>query len=83
MKPLLSRTGEEIRKGDRVLLQGDPGEIDLVLDSENNPEAWPAEKYGRGILISEPKAFGLLFLNEADIATYEDLDFAYRSHDPR
>jgi hypothetical protein len=40
-----------------------------------------AEKHGRGIMISEPKAFGLLFLNEGDIATYEDLEFVSRSHD--
>jgi hypothetical protein len=81
MKPLLYRTGEEIRKGDRVLLHGDACEIDLVLTGENNPEAWPVEKYGRGIMISEPNAFGHLFLAETDIATYEDLEFASRSRD--
>ena len=61
VKPLLYRTGEEIRKGDRVLLHRETGEIDLVLDGENNPEAWPAEKYGRGIMISEPKPLGICF----------------------
>jgi hypothetical protein len=81
MKPLLYRNGEEIRKDDRVLLHGEAGEIDLVLDGENNSEAWPAEKYGRGVMISEPKTFGHLFLTEADIAAYEDLEFVSRSHD--
>jgi hypothetical protein len=80
-KPLLYLTGEEIRKSDRVLLHGDPGEIDLVLDGENNLEAWPAEKYGRGILVAEPKTFGYLFLTEADIGDYEDLEFVSRSPD--
>jgi hypothetical protein len=83
MKPLLYRTGEEIKEGDRVLLHGEAGEIDLVLDGGNNPEAWPARKYGPGIMISEPKAFGILFLAEGDIATYEDLEFVSRSHNSR
>jgi hypothetical protein len=66
-KPMLYLTGEEIKKGDRVLLHGEAGEIDLVvggknLDGENNPEAWPEAKDGRGIMISEPKIFGYLFL---------------------
>ena len=78
-KPLLYSTGEEIRKGDCVLLHSEAGEIDLVLDGETNTEAWPAEKHGRGIMISEPKVFGHLFLSEADIAGYEDLEFVSRS----
>jgi hypothetical protein len=80
-KPLLYLTSEEIRKGDRVLLHGDPGEIDLVLDGENNPEAWPAEKYGRCIMVAEPKTFGYLLLTEADIGDYEDLEFVSRFPD--
>jgi hypothetical protein len=78
-KPLLYSTGEEIRKGDFVLLHGEAGKIDIVLDGESNPEAWPPQKYGRGIMISEPKVFGYLFLTEADIAGYEDLEFVSRS----
>ena len=85
---MLYLTGEEIKKGDRVLLHGEAGEIDLVvggknLDGENNPEAWPAAKDGRGIMISEPKIFGYLFLKEADIGDYEDLEFISRAPDSR
>jgi hypothetical protein len=64
-KPLLYLTGEEIRKGDRVLLHGDAANLDFVLDGESNPEGWLAETYGRGIMISEPKIFVHLFLPEA------------------
>jgi hypothetical protein len=71
-------TGEEIQKGDRVLLHGEPGEVELVLDGENNPEDWPAAQYGRGIMIREPKVFGRLFLTEKDLADYEDLTFVSR-----
>jgi hypothetical protein len=78
-KPLLYSNGEEIRKGDCVRLQGEAGEIDLVLDGETNPEAWPAQEYGRGIMISERKVFGHLFLAEADIAVSGDLVFVSRS----
>lgn len=78
-KPLLYLTGWEIRKGDRVLLHGEVGEVDFVLDGENNPKAWPAAKYGRGVIISEPKSFGHLFLTEADIGDYEALEFVSRS----
>jgi hypothetical protein len=80
-KPLLYFTGEEIRRGDRVLLHGEAAEIDFVLDGENNPEAWPAEEYGRGIMISEPKTFGYLLLGEAHIGSYEELEFVSRSPD--
>jgi len=80
---MLYPTGEEIKKGDRVLLHGEAGEIDLVQDGENNPEAWPEAKDGRGIMISEPKIFGYLFLKEADIGDYEDLEFISRVPDSR
>jgi hypothetical protein len=71
-------TGEQIRKGDCVLLHGEAGKIDFVLDGENNPEEWPAEKYTRGVMISEPKIFGYLLLTEANIVN-EDLEFISRS----
>jgi hypothetical protein len=30
--PLYYQTGEEIRKGDKILLDGRPGEIEFVVD---------------------------------------------------
>ena len=78
-RPLVYPSGSEIRKGDRVLLHGEPGEVEFVLDGENNPEDWPAQDYGRGVMIVEPKVFGRLFLREADIGEYQDLVFVARS----
>jgi len=77
--PLRYRSGDEIRKGDRVLLHGEPGEIEFVLDGKTNPAAWLAQEHGRGIMIAEPKVFGYLFLTETDIGDYEDLEFVSRS----
>ena len=77
--PLIYQSGSEIRKGDRVLLHGDAGEVEFVLDGENNPEDWPVEQFGRGIMIAAPKSFGSLFLAEAELADNEDLKFVSRA----
>jgi len=71
-------TGEEIRKGDRVLFHGEPGEIELVADPAiTNPETdWYVQEYGRGVMILEPKNFGRAFLPEPQTA--EDLEFVAR-----
>ncbi|HXQ28991.1 MAG TPA: hypothetical protein VN848_06945 [Gemmatimonadales bacterium] len=80
--PLVYRSGDDIRTGDRVLLHGEPGHVELVLDGEHNPRDWPAKEYGRGIMIAEPKVFGRLFLAERDLEDYEDLEFVSRSTSP-
>jgi hypothetical protein len=36
--PFFYSSGEEIRKGDRVLLHGEPGEIELVADPAESAE---------------------------------------------
>jgi hypothetical protein len=74
--------GREIEVGDIVLLHNDPAEIVLVLDGKTNPQDWPAQVYGRGVLIAEPKVFGHLFLTEDDLRSYEDLTFVSRSSKP-
>jgi hypothetical protein len=71
---LVFQSGEEIRKGDLVLLHKEPAEIELVLDGDHNPADWPAHEHGRGIMIVEPKVFGRLFLTERQLADYGDLD---------
>jgi hypothetical protein len=81
--PLVYQSGEEIRQGDRVLLHDELGEVEFVLDGENNPDDWPAHRYGRGIMIVDPKIFGWLFVPEEDIGSYEDLIFVSRSVHPR
>jgi hypothetical protein len=77
--PLVYQSGDEIKQGDRVLLQDEPGEIELVLDGRTNPADWPAREYGSGILIVEPKVFGRLFIAAPQIENYEDLVFVSRA----
>jgi hypothetical protein len=71
-------TGEEIRKGDRVLFHGEPGEIELVADPgvANRDTDWYVQEYGGGVMILEPKNFGRAFLLEPQTA--EDLEFVAR-----
>jgi len=55
-------TGEEIRKGDRVLISGQAGEIEFVVDPVvAAPDTqWYLEAHGAGVMISEPKNLRLV-----------------------
>jgi hypothetical protein len=77
--PFTYQSGQEIRKGDRVIFHGEPGEIEFVADPEvSDPETdWYAQEYGGGVMILEPKQFGRCFLAKTDTA--EDLEFVSRS----
>jgi hypothetical protein len=72
-------TGETIRKGDCVRFHGEPGRVEFVADSSiDDPETtWYVKKYGGGVMIAEPKAFGRVFLPEP--STTEDLIFVGRA----
>jgi len=75
------RSGEEIRKGDRVLLHGNPAEIEVVACDANDPDpavAWFVKEFGGGVLVRDPKVFGRLFIDADDLAEYEDLEFVSR-----
>jgi hypothetical protein len=76
--PLVYQSGEEIQNRDRVLLHDAPGEVEFVLDGDTNPDEWPAQNYGRGIMIAEPRTFGRLFVPEEHIGN-EDLIFVSRA----
>ena len=75
-------TGEEIKKGDRVMFHGDPGEIELVADPIlADPETdWYVQEYGGGVMVRElkPSHFGRVFLREPQ--TTEDLKFVARKN---
>ena len=74
--PFFYSSGEEIRKGDRVLLHGEPGEIELVADPAENPDDWFVKNQGGGIMVLELKVFGRLFIPEPE--TDEHLTFVSR-----
>jgi len=72
------KSGEEIKKGDRVLFHGEPGQIEFVVEELSGDPAmdWYVNEFGGGVMVREPQVFGLCFLNEPDGA--EDLEFVSR-----
>jgi hypothetical protein len=77
--PLKCQSGEEIMKGDRVLYGGDPGVIKLVADPLiHDPDTrWYVEKFGGGVMISELKIMGSVFVDAPD--SDDDLQFVSRA----
>ncbi len=73
------QSGEEIRKGDKVLFHGEPGEIDFIVEALSGDTAmdWYVKEYGPGVMVVEPKA-GRTFLTETEDA--EDLVLVSRSN---
>jgi hypothetical protein len=64
--PLKYISGEEIRKGDRVLFHGEPGQIEFVVDGfVGNPRIdWHMREHGAGVMVHEPKYFGSAYVRE-------------------
>jgi hypothetical protein len=79
--PFTYQSGEEIKKGDRVLFHGEPGEIEFVADALIGDPAMDGyvEEHGGGVMVIEPKCFGRAFLTETQTA--EDLVFVSRAED--
>ena len=75
--PLYYQSGEEIRKGDKILLCKLPGEIEFVADPlvADPATSWYIETCGTGVMIREPVVLGLVFTGETD----EDLKFVARA----
>jgi hypothetical protein len=75
------RSGEEIKKGDRVLFHGNPGEVELVAcdPSDPDPEAsWHMKEHGGGVMIVDPIVSGRTLIPADQLAEYEDLEFVSR-----
>jgi len=62
------QTGEEVLKGDRVLLHGDSGVIEFVVDPDNtNPDLdWYVQEYGGGVMISQLNHLGSVFVSKPE-----------------
>ena len=78
--PFFYQSGQEIRPRDRVLIHGDPGEIEFIADPAENPNDWYVKEYGGGIMVLELKVFGRIFVTEPE--TDEQLTFLSRQSDP-
>ncbi len=76
------RSGEEIKKGDRVLFHGNPAEVELVACDANDPEAaWYMKEYGGGVMVSDPIVSGRTLIPKDQLDEYEDLEFVSRATD--
>lgn len=71
------KLGEEVRKGDRVLFHGEPGEVEFIVDAfiSDPTMDWYMKEYGPGVMVAEPKA-GRTFVSDTEAA--EDLQFVSR-----
>lgn len=72
------QSGIEVMKGDHVLLNGDHGEVEFVSDPVA-PDArtkWYVEEYGGGIMISELKHLGSVFVSNPE--EDDELEFVSR-----
>ena len=73
------QTGEEIRKGDRILFHREPGVIELVATELGDPEIdWYVKEYGGGVMIRE-RVMGRTFIPGDQIEETEDLEFVSRA----
>jgi hypothetical protein len=63
------QSGEEIRKGDKVLFHGEPGKIDFIVEALSGDAAmdWYVKEYGPGAMVVESKAGGT-FVRLAEIS---------------
>jgi hypothetical protein len=72
-------TGEDMRRGDRILFNGNPAEIKFVASDPNDPTArWYVEEFGGGILILDPMRSGRTFIHADSLGDYEHLEFVSR-----
>lgn len=75
------RSGEEIRRGDRVLFHGNAAEVELVASDPNDPDpvvAWHMKESGGGVMILDPAVSGRTFIEKDSLENYEDLEFVSR-----
>jgi hypothetical protein len=73
------QSGEEIKRGDRVLFHREPGYIELVASAIGDPETdWYVQEYGGGVMIVEGVA-GRTFVPAHQLAECEDLEFVSRA----
>ena len=71
-------SGEEVRKGDRIIYHGEPGKIEFVVsEAVGNPSMdWYVQQFPGGGFMLSAASFGDVFLTESDID--EDLHFIAR-----
>jgi hypothetical protein len=66
--PFKYQSGEEVQKGDRVLLHDEPGYVEFVADPliKHSETEWFVEEYGGGVMVVVPNAFGPVFFTNTE-----------------
>ena len=73
------QSGEEIRKGDRVLFHLERATVEFVACNPEDPAAaWFVQEYGGGVMIDDPKVSGYTFIPASLLANDENLEFLCR-----
>jgi hypothetical protein len=79
MPMLTYLSGEEIKKGDRVLFHREPGTIEFVALALGDPETdWFVREYGVGVMILDGVA-GRTFIPADLLPDCEDFEFVSRA----
>lgn len=78
MKRFNYELGEEVKKGDRILYHGEPGEVEFVVAEKIGDPAidWFLERFPEGGVMIVAKGFGNVFIEEPEVE--EDLEFVSR-----
>lgn len=73
-------TGEEIKPGDKVLYFNNEASIDFVACApDDNETAWYFEEFGGGVMISDPKVAGAVFVPANMLGDATELKFVSRA----
>jgi hypothetical protein len=69
MKNLRYLTGQEIQAGDRILLHGEPGEVEYVVVSRTGDVAidWHLDEHPDGGIGIKNREFGNVFISAASL----------------
>jgi hypothetical protein len=78
--PLHYQSGEEIRRGDRILHAELAGQIDFIADpSVTDPAtSWYVKEFGAGVKVLEPTVHGSVFVR--DPCENDELEFVSRGN---
>ena len=72
-------SGEDIQKGDQVLLSGESGVIEIVADPSvsDSETQWYIGEFAGGVMVSQIKRLGSVFVPDPE--SEEDLKFVSRA----
>ena len=79
MKSFAYPSGEEVRRGDRITYNNEPGRVEFVVAEKTGDAAmdWYLQENPRGGFMISAKTFGNVFLTDSE--TDEDIVFVART----